>query len=251
MEEKNKKSILKKILRVFSIFASLLVGFIIIFLVISFSSRFVRQKIEDKPKAVEVKSCTRTKPNKMDPEFERGISIVKQKMVPEGFLDNIENCLNVDYDQLKKESDGPEGVFMFDSSVSSFNNLKISVDNSYKSEDDYLTAILLVHEITHAKQFYEKQDLSCIDREVHAFWNEFVLLTKLNEGEKYAITARLYDPTKKSLSAPLQGIDNIIEAVKVPYYGKCKQDMECTQRESAQLLRKLIEGTPAYQKLCK
>lgn len=220
-------------------------------MITSFAGRLLSgPEKHEAPETTNSESCTRSEPYKIAPEFERGISIIKQKMTPDGFLDNFENCLDVEYDKLKEKNDGPEGVFMFDSSVSSPDDLKIFVDNSYQSEDDYMTAVLLVHEITHAKQFYEKQDISCVDKEVHAFWNEFVLLTKLNEGEKHAITARLYDPTKRSLSDPLRGIDNIIETVKVPFYGKCKQDMKCTQEESAKLLKKQIESSPYYKKQC-
>lgn len=249
-ESKQKKVSWHSVVRIIVILASMVVSFFLLFIIVSaIISKPIEQRKDSTPETAKVDQCKRSESYQMAPEFERAVSIIKQKMVLDGgFLDKFENCLDIQYGQLKDKNEGPEGVFMFDSSVSSGDDLKILVDNSYKNEDDYMTAVLLVHEITHAKQFYENTNLSCVDIEVHAFWNEFVLLTKLNDGEKKSITARMYNPLGEA-SLPIKALDNLIETVKVAD-AQCKGDKVCTQNESAKLLKKQIESSPYYQKQC-
>lgn len=244
---KAKQNISFKKLVIFFIFVAVLILFRAVLFFITHSES---QQITTNPAVSQVSACTRTVSYEMPPEFGRAISIIKQKMTSDdSFLNKFENCLNVQYDQLKNQNEGPEGVFMFDRAVSSPDSLKILVDNSYKNEDDYMTAVLLVHEITHAKQFYEGSDLSCVDKEVHAFWNEFLLLTNLNSGEKKSITARMYNPISLA-SLPIKALDNLIETIKVAD-AKCRGNKSCTQSESAELLKKQIESSPYYQEQCK
>ena len=133
MSESNKDNFGKKIFNVFIVLISFGVSFLVLFLITSYGVKNFLQQNEtmEKPKITESSLCSRSESYEIAPEFIRAISIVKQKMTFEDdFLSDFENCINVQYDQLKSGEDGPEGVFLFDSSISSLNDLKIFVDNS-------------------------------------------------------------------------------------------------------------------------
>lgn len=228
---------------------------IILFSALALATLLVFRKEDSrdfKPDSVkEVDTCTRKEPYHLEPEFERAISFIEQRFSPiyaGNFLTEMKNCLNIQYGELHK--DGAEGMFYFDNTVSSPNNLVISVDRSYLQKDDYMTAILLVHEITHARQFYTQTTKSCVDIEVEAFWNEFLLTTKFNEGEKKALLARMYNPndypsSDQNIRQLEETMDLLIEADK-----NCSGNTKCKQDKAIDLLRTKISSSPFYQKQC-
>lgn len=198
---------------------------------------------------VEKTGCFRTTPYPIPPEFSRAISIIKQRTDDPAFLEGYENCLNIQYADLKEKGQGAEGVFIFDSSVSSQNDLRLYVDSSYKGYDDYSTAILLVHEITHASQFYHSNTKSCVDKEVQAYYNEIVLYTKLNAEERESISARMYNQTKEP-SDPIQGISNLLDLL-LSTGSRCNNNVQCMLGQFKVELQKMVTESPFYQKQCK
>lgn len=192
--------------------------------------------------------CNRTEMYSMPPEFSRAISIIEQRTADPTFMGDFKNCLNIQYKDLQAEGLNAEGVFLFDDSISSPNNLVMYVDSSYKEYDDYLTAILLVHEITHAMQFYRGTDKSCVEKEVSAFYNELVLYVKLNSEERKSIDARIYSQTSE-LSEPVKNVSNLLDIGLVASNG-CNGNAECILGNYKTLLREMITESPFYQKQC-
>ncbi len=123
--------------------------------------------------------------------------------------------MDIQYSDLSKFG-SPEGFFIFDSNYSTSDDLRIFVDNSYKGYDDYLTAVLLSHEISHAYQFLTQKELvkktnavlapdivnslqSCFDKEIYAFNRELDFLNGLNKEEYDSFRTRiLNNPYKNS-----------------------------------------------------
>lgn len=214
------------------------------------------------------KKCTRTIPYSMPPEFERALSLIKQRFSqynPNTQDAEYDNCLNIQYSDLKRIESGAEGVFILDRSVSNPNNLVIYVDRSYQGYDDLLTAILLVHEITHASQYYnsvvyDKDLKSCMEEEVIAFQAQFNFLKTLNEEERNTIFSRLNiwtmggyiasDANKQLTNPALKNLSQMITIFLNAAKYKCKMEQTCTLNLTMQGIRDMVENSPAYQKQC-
>lgn len=143
--------------------------------------------------------CDRKEPYEMPEEFIRALSLIKQRWTEYGqnqvssYIDSYEDCLNIQYGDLRMVG-GAEGAFWFDETISSPDNLQITIDNIYKFNDDLLTAIVLQHEIVHALNFIsDKRDgvkTNCIESEQKAFTLESAFIKTLNQGEKDSIIQR-------------------------------------------------------------
>lgn len=144
--------------------------------------------------------CTRTEPYPMAEEFKRALSLRNQRFVESGHFYHpteveklISNCYNIQYGDLRLIG-GADGLFAFDEN-STVNDLRITIDNTFRFNDDALLAVLLHHEITHVIRYYGVKNgvaepLSCIDDETKAFWEQYNFIKLLNAGEKDAIFSR-------------------------------------------------------------
>lgn len=143
----------------------------------------VNKKISD----AQVITCERTVRLDNLPHYDRALSLIGekyglwelQKTYYCSFPSELINCIKIKESEVRERS-GLEGYFVFHSDDIEDNYFPIVVDNSYSETDNFLTAILLVHEITHVQQYLdvmnEKENLSCLDMEVEAFyssWNFF------------------------------------------------------------------------------
>lgn len=233
----------------FTAFLLLMLGVVGYFVFFSSSSISIDDK-DLQENSQQALGCNRTEMYPMSPEFSRAISIIEQRTGDESFMGDFKNCLNIQYKDLKTEGIDAEGVFLFDNSISSPDNLVMYVDSSYKESDDYLTAILLVHEITHAMQFYKGTDKSCVEKEVSAFYNEMVLYAKLNKGERDALSARMYNPLDYPSSTPqIRALEDLIDLFLVANRD-CNGEVQCSLDEGRNSIRNMIIGSPFYQKQC-
>ena len=150
--------------------------------------------------------CKRDTPYKTNPEFERGLSLLYQRIeehqsdstVQEELkptistLLQIRNCLNIQYSDSEIEE--TEGFFVFDPE-STTENLQIFVNKKYSAYDDILTALLLAHEVTHATQFVDYKindhDVACVDKEIEAIRMEYRLRRSLNYSENTSLRSRI------------------------------------------------------------
>lgn len=206
-------------------------------------------------KQYSAKKCIRNSPYPTEPEFERVISLTAQRIKqrsPDYKEPEYSNCIHIQYGDLKTDGTGPEGVFVFDKSISTPNDLVIYVDKSYKSNDDLLTAILVVHEITHAQQFYNEaingeNTISCVDKETDAFMSELLLLYYFNAEERESIIYRSFG--KEISNTALMGTNQII-TIFVNSGLQCKKELNCALNLSRQKIREWIIKDPFYIKLC-
>lgn len=238
--------------------------------------------------------CSRNTPYKTNPEFERGISLLYQRIeenkdnstVPEELkstinqLLQIRNCINVQYDETSNGKDinkETEGFFVFNPE-SSVENLQIYVNKKYSNYDDALTALLLVHEVTHATQFVDfkinKKNISCVDKEIEAVRMEFRLLRSFKYAENTSIKARiLYEEEQGSdLGASfvnkrmkifgLEGVSQLL-AIQDKLLDLCENEnnkksednkiniFECAGKKETEYIRDYILDNPFYQEQCK
>ncbi|PIX62113.1 hypothetical protein COZ45_03030, partial [Candidatus Uhrbacteria bacterium CG_4_10_14_3_um_filter_41_21] len=128
------------------------------------------------PKTEEKVICSRSEMYPMPAEFQRALSLINERYVQKNdrnanLYSKMLNCINVQFGDTI--SDQAEGYFIFDTQNSTVEKLDIFVDASYTNYDDLTTALLLSHELTHARQFVDEivygQRLSCVNKEVEAF----------------------------------------------------------------------------------
>lgn len=216
-------------------------------------------------------SCTRTTRLENKPQYDRALSLIEEKYkhweLYDGsygtwyfFPSQLTNCIKIIETNAREES-GVEGYFVFNSKEIKDNYYPVFVDENYDESDDFLTALLLVHEITHVRQYLDTlngvNNLSCIDMEVEAFdaaWG----LYRIQSGE-----------TGKSINLRLE-FDNelhpqlqVIKAIK-DYYstnprpptiselcdGFPGTDSECITFDRKKRIRAIISKDEYYIKQC-
>ncbi|EKE11523.1 MAG: hypothetical protein ACD_15C00066G0018 [uncultured bacterium] len=145
--------------------------------------------------------CIRDEAYEMPEEFKRALSLIEQRYRNRGNieeanrLDNISNCLRIEYSESGKEINGAEGVFVF-STTHSLDEYLIKVSPKYSLKDDLLTAVLLRHELTHVFQYANNEDVNseegCYRAEASAFISEgrFVYHV-LNDEEEKSLQSRM------------------------------------------------------------
>lgn len=212
--------------------------------------------------------CSRSSPYEAEPEFERALSLLKQRYENSFDTDkriyiDMVNCIAIDYADLKNE--GAEGVFYFDDSISSPEKLVIQVDSSYQSYDDLSTAFLLSHELVHAKQFIEllflDEQKNCVDQEAEAFLQQINFSFYLNPEESKSLVSRAEKISNENIQlqifADLMNMsgDTIYECTngKAFYtsgYNYSEKEFDCTQENLIQKLRNMVSQNPVYKDQC-
>lgn len=132
-------------------------------------------------------TCSRTSRLSNKPTYDRALSLIEEKYKlweSSGekigswyfFPSQLVNCIQVVEDDVKNTS-GPEGFFIFNDSDIRKDYFPITVDKDYSYADDSVNSLILVHEITHVYQYLNlmnnRDDLSCIDKEVEAFYAQW------------------------------------------------------------------------------
>jgi len=177
--------------------------------------------LEKSDKPVEPKNsyCRKNPNKKINPEFSRAINLSKERLSNFGtdvsFLDDLVSCVDIQYSNLnfKVSNDKIEGKFEAPLKEPEKDLVKISIDQSYAQNEDLLLAFVLIHELTHAKQYFDFQNTwelkSCLDREAESFNMEINLFLALNPQEQKSLLTRIKnnqsgDTTLKSLERLIQ-----------------------------------------------
>lgn len=201
----------------------------------------------------EVGLCTRTNPYDNPPELVRALSLVNERWnapvnAPKQ-KGSYKNCIHLIYKE-HSQMDNAEGFFLFDKN-SSPDDLRIYVDDTYKSYDDILTASLLKHELIHAifliMALEGTPPPTCLENEVAAFYSQIVFFINLNQEEQKSIIYRVaqsphlnsaYEMTYYLLSLSKAGND------------RCGSDNNCYKTYVKDQLRSWVSSNPYYQKQC-
>jgi len=192
--------------------------------------------------------CIRKTPIEINPEFQRAISLIKQR-ISEGSLpgseefvediENFENCLNIRYATNQNELANVEGYFEFSQSLE-LNNLDIYVSPQYKQQDDLITSMLLVHEITHARNHVLKIlygiNKDCMENEAEAFSNQLLLsIHNFNPSEVQSLLSRMSLSNDPTLNRLVNTFNAILYSDEITYYEKAL---------------KYVKSDPYYQHQC-
>lgn len=206
-------------------------------------------------KAIPDSLCMRDHPYDTVPEIKEAIEFIsssfKEKSVS---LEDIRNCLNIQYSLIKTGSSDVTSLFI--AGKSREDRLEIELDNSYRGKDKLLLAYVLVHEITHARQYLEykkgrlNKNSTCIDRETEAYLNQLFLLATLNR-ESIDKVINSVDPGIKDYRA-MVGMLNLFDAAA----SECGDSLDknylgvCRTQKFNEKIGTLIKDDPIYQQQC-
>lgn len=196
--------------------------------------------------------CIRKTGYEVPEEFRRSLSLITQRFDQAGeerariwssFVKRVENCLNIQYakpgDENFSDDSNTEGMFTFYPSQS-MEKLDITISPRYSVKDDLLTAILLVHEISHVRDFVNDQKdgepTGCFETEGAAFSTQNYFASILNQEEVNSINARV----ARNISKEAQQVVDVFTVVpKFPgdnYYEKSLN---------------FVKSSPFYQEHCR
>jgi hypothetical protein len=193
--------------------------------------------------------CVRNIGYEMPEEFKRALSLIIQRysqsndasLKENGLaIEEVQNCLNIQYAKKTDDLSDAEGMFAFTPSQS-LEKLDIIVSPKYAAKDDLLTSVLLMHEITHVFDFINGQShgspVGCYESEANAFSNQnFFIGHVLNKEETRSIVWRS-DASGSEEARQIIYVSNAISKAKGGDY-----------HEKA---LNFVKASPAYQKQCK
>lgn len=193
--------------------------------------------------------CVRDSGYEIPEEFKRALSLMAQRysqsnntsLQNDGFaIKEIQNCLNIQYAKPTDNISSADGMFVFSPSQS-LEKLDIFVSPKYAVKDDLLTAVLLIHEITHVFDFINGQShgtpKGCFESEASAFSNQnFFVSHVLNSEEVKSINSRIYTNSSD-------------EAEQIAYVFNKIPKMKGSDYQEKAL--NFVKASPAYQKQCK
>jgi hypothetical protein len=216
-------------------------------------------------------TCTRTARLPNEPQYDRALSIIHQRVKEDiewweiygdknssdkkgfrVFPAQLTNCIKV----IEKDiSDtGAEGYFTFDSKSIKPNYFPMIIDKSYFFMDDIVIALLLTHEMTHVQQYIDsingKSKLSCVDKEVEAFMAQLDFYVILNMGEESSIYNRIHG--EEDLSPQLAIIDTMTTINRESGCGLEGDDLgtKCRVDNLRKQLETMIAEDDFYMKQC-
>lgn len=217
-------------------------------------------------------SCTRTTRLENISSFDRALSLIHERYSiweqgnPKNFgtyhffPSKLINCVKIIENDVKN-SKGVEGYFVFNDSSIEANYFPIYVDKDYGETDNLITALLLVHEITHVRQYLDLlnggENFSCIDKETEAFDAAFNFARwQYGESEKTLNLRLEYD---ENLHPQLQIYKTIIDSfpkVITSLYELCNGDFgdSCSDlitKNRRNMIKAVVSKDAFYIEQCK
>ena len=200
-------------------------------------------------------TCIRETPYEKPPEFDRALSLIKQREElfaqthgQEKIDFSFFNCLNIQYAKL----DNAEGVFEFNEGSSSLDKLQIYVDTSYKENDDVLTAFILAHEIEHAVIYLNNvmsgDKFPCFENEAEAFGAQIYFVQSLNQQEQNSINQRFL-AGYNNINSPLKMLWDLW-SIKKDADSYCGINAACFNDRMKNQITSMVKSNPYYQKQC-
>lgn len=210
--------------------------------------------------------CTRTERWENKPQYDRALSLIKQRIEESIELDKgtdaktafdsfpleLVNCIYVKEEDIDDRS-GIEGYFIIDSGEIKNNYFPITVDKDYKESDDIVTTLLLAHEIAHVQQYLlgvpNSTRNECLRAEAEAFVTQWMMFGTLSIEEMGSVNARI--ERNDSLHSQLKMIASIRELLQqyaLPACGFMSRD--CTREVLKVQMFHVLFDDEFYRKQC-
>ena len=173
------------------------------------------------------------------------------------FPSQLVNCIKIVEDETRKDSE-IEGYFIFNGEEIKDNYFPIVVDKDYSDVDDILTALILVHEITHVQQYLDTingiDSLSCIDKEVQTFSAQLKYYGFQNDETRKSMDYRLEHDDE--LHPQLKLIKSISQSGVIPsiYSTGCMDESaepDCLKNIELNRIKEILLQDDYYVRQCK
>lgn len=212
--------------------------------------------------------CNRESRLKNKPVYDRALSIIEERysaweesgeqigswyFFPSGLL----NCIEIIEEDVRNKQEA-EGYFVFNGADIKDNYFPIFVDKDYSNADEATNALLLIHEITHVYQFIKDynhdDDLSCIDREVEAFYAQWKFYGIQGGEIRKSIDLRIEQD--QNLHPQLQIIRSFKDGFNLEnvrnkcFYGDGKDDKNCIDNYRKNEIKDLLLTSQQYKQQC-
>jgi|GEM_PF-3875147 len=203
--------------------------------------------------------CQLNSENKITPEFEKAIRIIDEKFLSleiNSDFQELAKCVEISYAESKDKftENKIQGKFEVPEDNS---ELKIIIDSSYKQKDPLFLSLILAHELTHTKQYFDYQKTweirSCLNREAEAFQTEILFFTALNSKEK----DWLLDKIKKdsSLDSISKSLERLVEISTDSIISCQKESPEklfgCFEKNNLETIKNSLTLNKNYINQCK
>ncbi|HUQ84896.1 MAG TPA: hypothetical protein VM077_01100 [Candidatus Limnocylindrales bacterium] len=226
-------------------------------------------QLDANEKIVKKLGCTRKTRLDNKPPHDRALSLIEEKYKlweksGEGkgswyfFPSELVNCIKVIESDVRNKT-GAEGHFIFNDSKIKENYFPITLDKDYSYADDSINSLILVHEITHVEQYINslnKSDgLTCIDKEVEAFYAQWKFYGIQFPEARKSIDYRIENdkdlhPQLQMLSVLKNNFD--IDGVSTEcFYGSGKNDTECIDKYRKNEIKQILVQDDFYRTQCK
>lgn len=217
-------------------------------------------------------SCTRTTRLENKPVYDRALSFIGEKYSGwdkeyltgtnswSSFPSQLVNCIKIEEKNVKNTT-GEEGYFIFNDEKIKDNYFPITVDEEYKYNDEAVNALILVHEITHVQQYIDsfngKPEISCIEKEVEAFYAQWNFYRFQYPEIRKSMDLRIQNDNE--LNPQLQIIRSIqdllthnINSLDKCFNGKDELDSgKCAENVQKSLIKGILFEDEYYIKQCK
>jgi len=211
--------------------------------------------------------CNNNIDKKFDPKFTKAINLIENRLDSAGhetdFIKDIIGCVDIRYSDLNKKNSGNkiEGKFETPHNDNDFSIenpeehvVRISVDKSYERKDDLTLAFVLIHELTHAKQYFEFYKNStlkdCMEREAEAFGAEINLFSSLNKKEQKTMLDKIQNAD--SSDATLNSLKRLLN-VSVNSITSCNENkdfIKCFETSNQKSIKKILNLNENYIAQC-
>jgi hypothetical protein len=220
--------------------------------------------------------CDRTTRLENDPNIERALSLIHERLTEYGdddslFSPQLVNCIKVEVKHIKNDT-GAEGYFDENNDDIKSNYFPIVIDDLGNFfADDLSTALLLVHEITHVQQYIDRYNFGvdptysdsplrilskmtkskCLDNEVFAYKNQLLFTLKLKDEERkllnYRVMADEHPIPQIELLGSLQSAFQDFS-----YANSCKEkfDVDCVDRSINIKIYDALRDSGIYDEQC-
>lgn len=193
--------------------------------------------------------CKKNPNKKIDAKFSQVINLAKQRLENSGtdasYLNDLVDCADIRYSILnnKFSDDKIEGKFETLEEKEISEPVRISIDQSYQKKDDLLLAFVLIHELTHAKQYFDFQKTwelkSCLDREAESFNMEVTLFLALNSQEQKLLLSQIENNENEDVT--LKTLERLIN-ISAKSAEKCqdlsaKELLDCFEKNNLEMIK--------------
>jgi len=203
--------------------------------------------------------CQENPKNKILPEFQKAIQLADEifsDLEINSDFQELAKCVEINYAKPEDKFSENKIQGKFETSKND-PDLKISIDDSYQKKDPLFLSLVLVHELTHVRQYFNYQKnwelKSCLDREAEAFQAEVMFFTALKSEEKDLLIDKIKKgPQSDAISKSLEHLMKIATESIIFCKNESPNELfNCFEKNNLKAIKKSLVLNKNYISQCK